>query len=134
MQDTFGIKDDTLLKAAGGFTGGIGGQNDVCGACIGACMMLGAAFGRGRQDDMPKLGASIMQSGEFYKWFEKEFGTVKCRELLTEFGDGIFYDLRDPSHAEQVKKVMEKCDLLVEKAAAHAAEIIYEVIQVEKKD
>ena len=134
MQDTFGIKDDTLLKAAGSFTGGIGGQNDVCGALIGSCMMLGAAFGRGRQDDMPKLRASIMQSGEFYKWFKKEFGSVKCRELLTEFGDGVFYDLHDTSHAEQVKNVMEKCDLLVEKVAARAAEILSESKESEKKD
>ena len=30
--------------------------------------------------------------GKMYKFFEKEFGTVKCREITTRHSGGVFYD------------------------------------------
>ena len=121
------MEDDALLKAAGGLTGGIGGQNDTCGALIGSCLMLGAACGRGRQDEsMEKLVASIMQSGRFYNWFKDKYGSSSCRDILTVFGDGVFYDLHNPEEAEQAQKAMKKCDILIQEAAARAAEMIVE--------
>jgi hypothetical protein len=74
LQDTFDMKDDILLKASGAMTGGIGGRSDTCGSMIGACLMLGAACGRGRgdiEDGMQKLGKSVRQAADFYRWFKE---------------------------------------------------------------
>jgi C_GCAxxG_C_C family probable redox protein len=128
LQDTLDMKDNMLLKASGGLTGGIGGQNDTCGALIGGCLMLGAVCGLGREDEgMEKMIASIIQSGQFYKWFKDKFGSTSCREMLTRFGDGVFYDLHNPEEAEQAKKVMEKCDPVLAEAAAKAAEMVLDI-------
>ena len=138
MQDTFGLKDDALLKASGALTGGIGGLNDTCGSMIGATLMLGSVCGLGRQD-LPggrgKLWASVVKAADFYKWFKKEKGTVNCREIITKHGNGVFYDYSDPeqSLAADEAGVTEKCIQLVENNAGRAAGIIWDELHGEGK-
>ena len=125
------MKDDSLLKASGALTGGIGGLADTCGSMIGASMILGAACGRGRQDvenGMQKLGKSVRQAADFYIWFKEETGTVNCREIITRHGNGTFYDFGDPAQAKAAWEagVAQKCVELVQKNAAKAAEILWD--------
>ncbi len=126
------MKDEALLKASGALTGGIGGLADACGSMIGATLILGAVCGRGRQDDgdkgMEKLGESIRQAADYYRWFKRENGTVNCRRLLTRFGNGTFYDFGDPEQARAAwdAGVGQKCVELVQKNAARAAETLWD--------
>jgi len=126
------MKDDILLKASGAMTGGIGGLADTCGSMIGATLILAAVSGRGRQDEgekgMGKLGESVKQAADFYRWFKGEKGTVNCRELITGYGNGTFYDFGDPAQAKAAWEagVAQKCDEQVRMIAAKATEILWD--------
>jgi C_GCAxxG_C_C family probable redox protein len=131
------LKDDNILKAASGLHGGIGGMQDTCGALLGASMMLGLKYGQSREelDNPDESGSSTIQVGKLYKWFEKEFGTVKCREISTRFAGGVHYDLNIPWQSELAREagMYEKCDELAGKIAARTAEMLWDTMEAEKK-
>ncbi len=88
IQDVSGLKDDNLVKAISGFSGGIGGMQSVCGALTGAALALGLKYGRDvssmqgpPEASMKKQGESIEQVARLAKWFEREFGNIDCRDL-----------------------------------------------------
>ena len=134
LQDALDIRDDNTFRAASGLGGGIGGMNDTCGALLGASMMLGLKCGRGREelDNVDKLHNSGMLVGKLYKWFEKEFGSAKCRDIRTGFGGGAFYDIHIPWQAELAEKagIFEQCCDLVGKTAARTAEMIFDDVEM----
>jgi len=137
LQDTLGIEDDNLVKAASAMSGGIGGMTDTCGALLGAAIMLGAVSGNGRDDvgNMEKSMEIRTQAGKLYKWFEKEYGATTCLNIRKIFGGGVFYEWHVPWQAELAKEagVMEKCSDMVEKTTAKAAEMIYDATETEAK-
>lgn len=126
------MKDDSLLKASGAMTGGIGGRADTCGSMIGACLILGAVCGRGWQDEgekgMEKLMESIKQAADFYRWFKEDTGAVTCRDIVTKFGNGVFYDFGDPAQAKAAFEagVTQKCIQHVQKVVTKATEILWD--------
>jgi hypothetical protein len=133
LQDTFGIRDDNIFRAAGALTGGIGGMHDTCGSLLGASMMFGVTMGRSIKDfgKHKKLGDSTTAAGKLYKWYEREFGSPTCREITKKFGGGVSYDIRVPWQMELAKeaKLMEKCMDLAGKTAAKAAELIWDELK-----
>jgi hypothetical protein len=137
LQETFNMTDDNVFKAAGTLTGGIGGMNDACGSLLGASLMFGQALGRGINDfaSREKLRESIMAAGQLYKWYEKEFGSPTCKDILTAFGGGVYYDFHIPWQAELAKeaRVHEKCVTLAEKTAARAAEMLWDAMEKNHK-
>jgi hypothetical protein len=131
LQDTFDMKDEALLKASGAMTGGIGGMADACGSLIGSGLILGAVYGLGRKDGdegMPKLFESIKQAADFYKWFKNKHGSSSCRDTVTKFGNGVFYDFGIPEQAKAGTEagVLEKCTVLVEDNCARVAELLWD--------
>lgn len=117
-------------------TGGIGGMADACGTLLGATQMLGSISGPGRQDEqgMPKLGNSIKLAADFYNWFKEKRGSTSCRDIVTEFGNGKFYDFGDPKQAKEAfeKGVTQKCDQMAADNAARAAEMLWDELHREK--
>jgi len=136
LQDTFDIKDDSVFKAAGAMTGGIGGMQDACGSLLGASLMFGLVMGRGISEyaNKEKLGESMMATAQLYKWFEKEFGSPTCKDIRTKFGGGVYYDYRIPWQAELAKTacVHEQCVEMVGKAASRAAEMLWDALHKTK--
>ena len=131
------MKDDALLKASGALTGGIGGMADACGSMIGATLILGAACGRGREDTengSQKLHESTRRAADFYRWFRDEAGAVTCRDIVTGFGNGVFYDFGDPAQARLAFEagVAQKCVQHAQKVATRAVEILYDELLKEK--
>ena len=121
------MKDEAVLKAASALTGGIGGKADVCGALAGGSMMLGVAVGMGREgESIEKMVPVIMKTGEYYDWFTREFQSSKCRDIVTRFGNGTFYDFGIPEQAQAAVEagVLEKCDSLVQNAVTKVAGMI----------
>ena len=137
MQETFDIRNDDIFRAASGFGGGMGMQSDTCGALVGAGMMLSLKYGRERQDieNMEALRESGVPVAKLYKWFQTEFGSATCHDIRTKFGGGAFYDFSIPWQRELSEKarVFEQCSELVGKAAARAAEMLWDAIEAEKK-
>jgi C_GCAxxG_C_C family probable redox protein len=137
LQEVFDIRDDNLFKAASGLAGGVGGMQDVCGSLLGASMMLGLKYGRGREeiDNLERLISSSETVGKLYKWFEKEFGSTTCREIRTRFAGGVYYDRNVPWQAELDNESgsFEKCVELTGKVAAKTAEMLWGGGEAEKK-
>jgi C_GCAxxG_C_C family probable redox protein len=130
------MRDDNVFKAASGLAGGVGLMGSTCGALLGASMMLSVKYGRRRDEigDEEKLTNSGLPVAKLYKWFEKEFGSVICREVRTGF-IGVDYDINIPWQAELADEagLFERCCDLVGKTAARTAEMLWDAIDEEKK-
>ena len=133
------MKDEALLKASGALTGGIGGQSDTCGSMIGASMIIGSVCGKGRQDSddekgIQKLFESVMRAAKFFNWFKEEHGTVNCREIITYYGNGVFYDFGIPEESKLAREagVFDKCIEHVQKNVTKAAEILWDELHIGK--
>lgn len=112
-------------------------MHDTCGSLLGACMMVSLKYGRGREenDDAEQAERPHIPVGKIYKWFEKEFGTVKCRDISTNHAGGVFYDTSVPWQRELAIEagMYEKCNELIRKTAARTAEILWDAFEEEKK-
>lgn len=104
-------KNELVPKVATAFGAGIGGCGSVCGAVTGGLMAIGTRYGTNEPSAQKRSKASEL-ARRFYRQFEKQNGSVMCREV-------IGFDL---SSAEQLKKAQEagvfkeKCTLFVKKA------------------
>ncbi len=70
--------DRDLIRIANPFGGGIAERDDLCGAIVGGCMALGYFFGR--RDAESDQERSWRLAGEYYDWFRREMGFVRCRD------------------------------------------------------
>ena len=131
------LKDDSVFKAGSGLHGGIGFMHDTCGSLIGAGMVLSYKWGLGRDevDNDPNREKPHVPVGKMYKFFEKEFGTVNCREISTKHCGGVFYDTSVPWQKELAVEagMYVNCDELIRKSAARAAEILWDAFEKEKE-
>ncbi|MBN1575631.1 MAG: C_GCAxxG_C_C family protein [Chitinispirillaceae bacterium] len=76
------LSEDTALKIAAGFGGGMGRKQEVCGAVTGAIMVIGLLYGRGNNDSQTKNETSYLKVRQFIDSFKKEYGTIVCKNLL----------------------------------------------------
>ena len=75
----FGLDEQTALKLASPFGGGVARRGEVCGAVTGALLALGLARGA----DKPAGKEEIYRlSQEFMRLFEEKHGTILCRDLI----------------------------------------------------
>lgn len=129
IQEIFNLKDDLLFKAASGLGGGIGRMHSVCGALLGGAMALGMKYGRERSEleNTDKLFKSMEYVGKLYRKFEKEFGSVICREIREKLL-GEYIDTKIPSEYERAVKLglYEKCSALSGKTARMVAALMLE--------
>jgi C_GCAxxG_C_C family probable redox protein len=97
-------KSELVPKIATGFGGGIGRCGSVCGALTGGVMALGIRCGT-NEPVLEKRLKAYEAARRLYKHFEKQYGTVLCKEL-------IGYDLSNPKESEEAGKnkvFEEKC-------------------------
>jgi C_GCAxxG_C_C family probable redox protein len=76
-----GLEQETALKIAAGFGGGMGCMGEACGAVTGAIMVLGLRHGVAMADREDKEQV-YRQVIEFIQRFKSRNGTITCRELL----------------------------------------------------
>ena len=82
FSDLLPFDHDTLMKLASPFGGGMGRLREVCGAVSGMFMVLGFLKGYDNlsdSEDKKKVYESVQLLA---KEFEKENGSIVCRELL----------------------------------------------------
>ena len=119
-----------MLKAASGLGGGVGQMNDVCGALLGASLMLSMKYGRSREqmDDYEIAKSSYLPVARLYKWFEKEFGSPSCKGVRTRMAGGVFYDTKIPWQKEMADEagLPAMCAELAAKTAAHTVEMLWD--------
>lgn len=80
--EDFGLEEKLAQKIASGFGGGIARGGDICGAVTGAIMALGLKFFTTDTDIQQSKTKVYEIVREFKKRFEKQHGSIICRELL----------------------------------------------------
>ena len=136
IQDTLGIRDDAVFRAASGLAGGgaLTGTG-ACGGYVGGVMVLGQLQGRERSgfDDAAGIRfRSFDLAKRLADRFGAEFGGTICRDVQTRVF-GRSFDLRDPedfARFEAAGAHRDKCPEVVGKAARMAVEIILDACLV----
>ena len=82
FKDLFNIDEETLLKIASPFGGGMGRLRETCGAFSGALIVIGLLYGY----NTPEIGEIKKELyekvQEIGKKFEEKNGSLVCRTLL----------------------------------------------------
>ena len=96
------VKSELVPKIGSGFGGGIGLCGCVCGSLTGSIMAVGIKYGSNDAGEEKNLMA-YAKANALYHLFEKQHGSVLCRELVK-------YDLSKPEEVAKARKakVFEK--------------------------
>jgi C_GCAxxG_C_C family probable redox protein len=130
IQDTLGIREDQVFKAATGLSGGgaLTGTG-ACGGLVGGVMVLSQLLGRERSHFEDAEGIRFRTfdlAKRLTDRFQEEFGGTICRDVQT----GVFgrcFNLRDPEDFQRFEAAGghdDKCSDVVGRAARMAVEII----------
>ncbi len=92
-----GLDEDTCLKVACPFGGGIARFGNVCGAVTGALMVIGLCHGKGVDGDEACKKRLYELVRNFIEQFSQRHETIICRELI-----GL--DISRPEEYERAKK------------------------------
>ena len=79
--DNFGLDENTTLKIASSFGGGMGRMAETCGAVTGAMMVLGLEFGAASPDREAKERV-YTKVREFADRFKARNSSLVCRDLI----------------------------------------------------
>ncbi len=99
------VIDDNAFRMCSGFGGGIGHAGSLCGALAGCVMVISTLAGRNAPADKP-LSEIYPLTGEFYRRFEEEFGSVMCRGLMP-------YEFNTREHLKNCLKLTNKVGKLL---------------------
>jgi len=105
---------DTALKISAPFGGGMGRLREVCGAVSGMLMVIGMKYGYTDSYDKKGKAEHYELVQDLAKQFEKENGSIICRELL---GLSIKNDNPVPESRNENYYKKRPCVELVEQAA-----------------
>lgn len=79
--EELGVSEDQALKIGGCFGAGMM-KAEVCGACTGALMALGAKYGHCEAADMQSRANAGAKAEQFLDEFKRRKGSYICRDLL----------------------------------------------------
>jgi len=111
MQEFWEVENPLEPKVASAFGGGIGRRGSLCGALTGGVISIGLRYGTNAPSSDTR-GKAYSMALEFYGRFEKECGSVLCRDL-------IGYDLTNPEELEAARSAdvfRRKCVHFIRKA------------------
>ena len=94
--DDLGMDKDTAMKLSTGLVSGVCG-GEVCGAVIGAAIVIGLKYGHGMNLDSESKQKTKNLISRFQKKFAEENGSIVCRDILT-------YDPSNEAELEIIKK------------------------------
>jgi C_GCAxxG_C_C family probable redox protein len=115
-----GISDDMALKIATGLGGGMGRNQEVCGAVTGGILVLGLQHGRGVNDEKSATELTYQKTRELMSLFAERNGSFICRELL----DGC--DLKTET-GQQKFKAKDMSNRVCKNCVQSAVEILEEI-------
>lgn len=119
--EELGLDEESALKIADGFGGGMGRMGLTCGAVTGAFMVISLKHGRIRSEDRDSKDRTNSLINEFVRRFEERHANTGCRELLgCSIGTPEGY-----AFAKENDLFEKKCNQYV----IDAAEILDEILQ-----
>ena len=107
--EQFGLDRETALRLSCGLGGGMGRNQETCGAVTGAYLVIGLKCGQCREQDRAAKETTYALVREFSQRFEARNKTTNCRELL-----GVDLLHRDKALASQ--QVRQVCPAAVRDA------------------
>ena len=111
--DDFGMDEQTALRLASSFGGGMGGMRETCGAISGMLMVAGLKWGYSEVGDLEKKTAHYARVRKLIDSFKAEHTTIVCRELLAHLGELK----KDPSARTAEYYKVRPCVMFVKTAA-----------------
>ena len=111
--DDFGMDQDTALRLASSFGGGMGGMRETCGAVSGMLMAAGMKWGYSEVGNLDIKTAHYARVRSLVERFKEEHKTIVCRELLAHLGELK----KDPSARTAEYYKVCPCVMFVETAA-----------------
>lgn len=111
--DDFGMDEQTALRLASSFGGGMGGMRETCGAVSGMLMVAGLKWGYSEVGNLDIKTAHYARVRKLIDSFKAEHTTIVCRELLAHLGELK----KDPSARTAEYYKVRPCVLFVETAA-----------------
>lgn len=124
LNEQFGLKADQIIPALLPFAGGIAGKGETCGAVSGSLFAMGIYF----ESIIGKPGSSMKCARLFFDRFSKEFGSIRCREVM-EHQFGRYYDFEKQDDMRLFMEASKKnggCVKVIQKAVVMAGDIILE--------
>lgn len=114
FSEELGRDCSAAMRMASAFGGGMGRLREVCGAVSGMMLVLGFLFGQEKAMDVKVKGELYARVQEVAKNYEKENGSIVCRELL-----GLNQKREQPIPEERTERYYKKrpCPELVGCAA-----------------
>lgn len=127
LNDQFELQADQTIPAIMLFAGGIAGKGETCGTVTGSLIAIGFNYEIKNNKGAVNAGSSMMYASMFFDRFTKEFGSIRCREVL-KHQYGKYIDFRNQEDLKLFTKPGNegKCLEVMKKAARIAAEIILE--------
>jgi C_GCAxxG_C_C family probable redox protein len=127
LNDQFGLNADQTVTAIKLFAGGIAGKGETCGAVTGSLLAIGFKFDVKNKKDSAKPSNSMMYGGMFFDRFTKEFGSIRCREVMKhQYGKYIDFSNQEDLKIMSKPENKGKCLEVMKKAVCIAADIIIE--------
>ncbi|HSH52643.1 MAG TPA: C-GCAxxG-C-C family protein [Bacteroidales bacterium] len=82
--DVLNLPEETTLKLAAGFGGGMGRLQQTCGAITGAFMVIGYLKGNYQQDEESQQSREITNQliQDFSRIFADKHGSINCKSLI----------------------------------------------------
>ena len=121
--DKTGLPQETALRVAAGFGGGIGRMREVCGAVCGATMLAGMVCGATRGDDREAKARTYEKVQEIANRFRADKPSIICRELLGLSPCAAVVPTPEARTESYYKK--RPCVKLVEEAALIAEAVLF---------
>ena len=118
--DILNVNEETVLRMASGFGGGMGRMQQTCGAVTGAFMVIGFLRGKYKDgdDEANEITNHLIQ--KFSHKFAETHGSINCKALIN-------YDLNTEEGMEQANKAdvfNKKCSNFVKLAVDLLEEIL----------
>lgn len=88
FSDLTGLEEETAMRIASGFGGGMARMREVCGAVSGMFMAAGLILGDDNVPSREHKAALYTALQKLAEEFRKENGSILCRELLAGVGAG----------------------------------------------
>jgi C_GCAxxG_C_C family probable redox protein len=118
--EDYGIDEETALRVASGFGGGVR-RGEVCGAASGGVMVIGAAKGHSIPGDTGAKQDCAARTSAFMTAFERRNGCLTCRGLL-----GVDTSTREGAETFARERMFQtKCRGFIEGAAELLEELGY---------
>ena len=130
VQETLGLKNDLLFKAATGFAGGMGLLGvSACGALSGGILAIGQKYGRERAalDNPVRTRSKTFElAKKLHERFVAEYGSSVCRDIQQQLL-GRSFNLWDPVEYQQFEDAgahRDICTDVVGKGAQWVVELL----------